>query len=470
MMADGSTRTCGEMSTMIAHNSPGITNFVTPVKTACRNHTPLLLVTPQVAHKTIGQGGFEEVEQMKLFEDMVACQAGVRDPTRVVEVPNQLILEGKRACGPARINLHRDFWTQVVDIDLPTVLECERPSGGEVAIGKAARLLSDATFPVILHGAGVVLADGIDASFALGERLAAPVCVGYKHNDAFPGTPPFFAGPLGYNGSKAGMEIISKADVVLALGTRLKPFLTLPGYGIGDWPKHAQIIQVDINPDHIGLTKKVSLGVVGDAEKVAEGIFASLSDSTGDIDRGARKAMIARTKFNWAQQLSSMDHVEDDPGTILNERACAEKPDFMSLRMAWRAIQSALPREAIISSDIGNNCIIGNACPSVEEGRGYLAPRPLRPVRLWPARHRRHQDRLPGLAGCGVRRRRRVDLNGRRRRAVVDRCGRGMTPGYFSAMLGKRETHVHRTRSLQNTGSACAPSGLRIMTRRSGRQ
>ena len=52
------------------------------------------------------------------------------------------------------------------------------------------------------------------------------------------------------------MEIISKADVVLALGTRLNPFSTLPGYGIDYWPKNADVIQVDINSDRIGLTKK----------------------------------------------------------------------------------------------------------------------------------------------------------------------------------------------------------------------
>ncbi|WP_371056691.1 thiamine pyrophosphate-dependent enzyme, partial [Rhodosalinus sp. K401] len=82
----------------------------------------------------------------------------------------------------------------------------------------------------------------------------------------------------------------------------------------------------------------------------------------------------ADTKSRWAQQLSAMDHEEDDPGTDWNARARAAKPDWMSPRMAWRAIQAALPREAIISSDIGNNCAIGNAYPSFEEGRKYLAP------------------------------------------------------------------------------------------------
>ena len=375
MMADGYTRATGKMSVMIAQNGPGITNFVTPVKTAYWNHTPLLLITPQAANKTIGQGGFQEVEQMKLFEDMVAYQEEVRDPTRIVEVLNRVIMNAKRASAPAQINIPRDMWTQVIDIDLPAMVEFERPSGGDKAISEAAEMLSSSNNPVILNGAGVVLSEGaIEASKALAERLDAPVCVGYQHNDAFPGSHPLFSGPLGYNGSKAAMELIKEADVVLCLGTRLNPFSTLPGYGIDYWPQNAKIIQVDINPDRIGLTKKVSVGIVGDAAKVADKILNELSDNAGDLNRTERKQKIAELKSRWAQQLSSMDHEEDDPGTTWNERARADKPDWMSPRKAWRAIQAALPKEAIISSDIGNNCAIGNAYPTFEETRKYLAP------------------------------------------------------------------------------------------------
>lgn len=374
MMADGYTRATGKMSMMVAQNGPGITSLVTPIKTAYWNHTPLLIVTPQAANKTIGQGGFQEVEQMALLEDMVAYQEEVRDPSRMAETLNRVILQAKRASAPAQINIPRDFWTQVIDIELPQVVEFERPQGGDEAVAKAAELLSSAKFPVILNGAGVVLGDAIQDSADLAERLTAPVCVGYQHNDAFPGSHPLFAGPLGYNGSKAGMELIAKADVVLALGTRLNPFSTLPGYGIDYWPKDAKIIQVDINPDRIGLTKPVTVGIVGDAKKVAQGILARLGDNAGDEGREDRKNTIAQSKSAWAQELTSMDHEDDDPGTTWNERARDREPGKMSPRKAWRAIQAALPKEAIISSDIGNNCAIGNAYPAFEDGRKYLAP------------------------------------------------------------------------------------------------
>ncbi|MCB1506829.1 MAG: sulfoacetaldehyde acetyltransferase [Hyphomicrobiaceae bacterium] len=374
MMADGYTRSTGKMSMMIAQNGPGITNFVTPVKTAYWNHTPLLLVTPQAANKTIGQGGFQEIEQMRLFADMVCYQEEVRDPSRIAEVLNRVIEKAWRGSAPAQINIPRDYWTQVIDIELPQIVHLERSPGGQNAIEDAASLLASASFPVILNGAGVVLAGAIQASAALAERLMAPVCCNYQHNDAFPGSHPLSVGPLGYNGSKAAMELISKADVVLALGTRLNPFSTLPGYGIDYWPKNAKLIQVDINGDRIGLTKKVSVGIQGDARIVAEQILAKLPDNAGSKGRDDRAAMIHKTKSAWLQQLASMDHEDDDPGTTWNERARKREPDKMSPRMAWRAIQDAMPQDAIISSDIGNNCAIGNAYPTFEKGRKYLAP------------------------------------------------------------------------------------------------
>ena len=374
LIADGYTRATGKMSMVIAQNGPGITGLVTPIKTAYWNHTPLLLVTPQAANKTMGQGGFQEVEQMNLFKDMVCYQEEVRDPSRMAEVLNRVIEKAFRGSAPAQINVPRDYWTQVIDIELPPIVRFERQGGGKDAIDRAAKLLSDAKFPVILSGAGVVIGGAIEDCKKLAEKLDAPVCNGYQHNDSFPGSHPLAVGPLGYNGSKAAMELISKADVVLALGTRLNPFSTLPGYGIDYWPKDATIIQVDMNPDRIGLTKKVTVGICGDAKLVSQQILQKLSSNAGDKNRDERKNLIHKTKSAWLQTLTSLDHEDDDPGTVWNKEARERDSDRMSPRQAWRAIQVGMPDDVIISSDIGNNCAIGNAYPTFEKGRKYLAP------------------------------------------------------------------------------------------------
>ncbi len=374
LIADGYTRATGKMSMVIAQNGPGITGLVTPIKTAYWNHTPLLLVTPQAANKTMGQGGFQEVEQMNLFKDMVCYQEEVRDPSRMAEVLNRVIEKAFRGSAPAQINVPRDYWTQVVDIEIPPIVRFEKQGGGKTAIDQAAKILSDAKFPVILSGAGVVIGNAIEDCKKLAEKLDAPVCNGYQHNDSFPGSHPLAAGPLGYNGSKAAMELIAKADVVLALGTRLNPFSTLPGYGIDYWPKNATIIQVDMNPDRIGLTKKVTVGICGDAKMVSQQLLEKLSPKAGDSGREDRKNLIHQTKSSWLQTLTSLDHEDDDPGTVWNKEARERDKDRMSPRQAWRAIQAGMPDDVIISSDIGNNCAIGNAYPTFEKGRKYLAP------------------------------------------------------------------------------------------------
>jgi len=179
---------------------------------------------------------------------------------------------------------------------------------------------------------------------------------------------------LGYNGSKAAMEVISNADVVLALGTRLNPFSTLPGYGMDYWPKDAKLIQVDINSDRIGLTKAVDVGIQGDAGLVAQDLLAQLSESAGQAGHEARLALVKERQQAWAQELEQMDHENDDPGTTWNQRARDANPEHMSPRIAWRAIRRVMPENTIMSSDIGNNCAIGNAYPSFSESRKYLAP------------------------------------------------------------------------------------------------
>jgi sulfoacetaldehyde acetyltransferase len=129
-----------------------------------------------------------------------------------------------------------------------------------------------------------------------------------------------------------------------------------------------------MNSDRIGLTKKVTVGICGDTKLVAQQLLVKLSKTAGATDREKRRALIHQTKSAWLQTLTSLDHEEDDPGTTWNKDARKRDKDRMSPRMAWRAIQAGLPSNAIISSDIGNNCAIGNAYPTFEEGRKYLAP------------------------------------------------------------------------------------------------
>src|SRR5258706_3313768 len=180
--------------------------------------------------------------------------------------------------GPTQLNIPRDYFYGEQDYDIPEPIRIERGPGGVESLDKAAEYLKGASFPVIVSGGGVINSDGVDACIELAELLGAPVVTSYLHNDSFPASHPLWAGPLGYQGSKAGMKLIAQADVVLALGTRLGPFGTLPQHGLDYWPKDAKIIQIDADPKMLGLVKPISVGIHGDARAAAGALIARLKE------------------------------------------------------------------------------------------------------------------------------------------------------------------------------------------------
>jgi sulfoacetaldehyde acetyltransferase len=138
--------------------------------------------------------------------------------------------------GPTQLNIPRDYFYGEISARSPSPAPGPRP-GGEASLNEAAELLATAKFPVIISGGGVVMGDAVEECKALAERLGAPVVNSYLHNDSFPASHPLWCGPLGYQGSKAGMKLMAQADVVIALGSRLGPFGTLPQHGMDYWPK-----------------------------------------------------------------------------------------------------------------------------------------------------------------------------------------------------------------------------------------
>ena len=227
---------------------------------------------------------------------------------------------------------------------------------------------------MIVAGAGVVLSDAIGECGKLAERLGAPVANSYLHNDSFPASHPLAVGPLGYQGWEPAMHMVKKADVILALGTRLNPFSTLPQHDIEYWTGQAKIIQVDSNPDMLGLAKRIDIGICGDARAVARQLIDALDGHACGEAGEARRAEIATAKSAWRQKLAGWDHEEDDPGSTWNERARRDEPEKMAPRQVLRAIQDGLPPDAMVSTDIGNICAMANSYLQFEEPRSFLAP------------------------------------------------------------------------------------------------
>jgi sulfoacetaldehyde acetyltransferase len=375
-MADGYARASGRHGVVIGQNGPGISNCVTAIAAAYWAHSPVVLITPQAGTMGIGLGGFQEANQLPMFQEFVKYQGHVTHPARMAEFTARCFDRAMAEMGPTQLNIPRDYFYGEIECEIPQPRRIERGPGGEQSLDDAAELLAVAKFPVIVAGGGVVMADGVDACKALAERLGAPVVNSYQHNDSFPASHPLWCGPLGYQGSKAGMTLISQADVVLALGTRLGPFGTLPQHGMDYWPKTAKIIQVDADHTMLGLVKKIHVGICGDAKASALALTARLADRTlaCDATRVERAARVAAEKAAWERELSEWTHERDPYSLDMIEEARQEGGRWLSPRQVLRELERAMPPDAMVSTDIGNINSVAHSYLRFERPRSFFAP------------------------------------------------------------------------------------------------
>ena len=369
-MADGYARASGRHGVCIAQNGPGVTNFVTGVAAAYWAHSPVVFITPETGSMSLGLGGFQETEQLPIFSKITKYQGHVNNPKRMAEIAARCFDRAMLEMGPTQLNIPRDFFYGEIDATIAAPMRIGHGPGDSAALDAAADTLAAATFPVILAGGGVILSGGTAEAIALAELLGAPVCNSYLHNDSFPASHALAVGPLGYQGSKAAMKLIAQADVVLALGTRLGPFGTLPQHGLDYWPKNAKIIQVDTDPRMLGLVKPISVGIHGDARAAAAALLARLRGRTiaAAASRAERAARIAAEKAAWGDELNGWTH-ERDPYSL----EVARNSEHMHPREMLRELEKALPANSMVSTDIGNICSVANSYLRFERPRSMFA-------------------------------------------------------------------------------------------------
>ncbi len=369
-MADGYARASGRHGVCIAQNGPGVTNFVTGVAAAYWAHSPVVFITPETGSMSMGLGGFQETEQLPIFSKITRYQGHVNNPRRMAEIAARCFDRAMLELGPTQLNIPRDFFYGEIEATIPAPMRFAVGPGDAAALDAAATTLAGARFPVILAGGGVIVSGAGTAAVALAEALGAPVCNSYLHNDSFPASHPLAVGPLGYQGSKAAMKLIAQADVVLALGTRLGPFGTLPQHGLDYWPKQAQIIQVDCDPRVLGLVKPISTGIHADARAAALALLERLKGRplASAANRAERTARINAEKQAWENELTAWTH-ERDPYSL--EVASSSK--YLHPRQVLRALEQAMPAHAMVSTDIGNICSVANSYLRFEAPRSMFA-------------------------------------------------------------------------------------------------
>jgi len=375
-MADGYSRASGRHGVVIGQNGPGISNCVTAVAAAYWAHSPVVMITPETGTMGMGLGGFQEANQLPMFQEFVKYQGHVNNANRMAEYTGRCFDRAMSEIGPTQLNIPRDYFYGDINVDIPQPMRLDRGPGGEEVLKQAAELLASAKFPVILSGGGVVMADAVQDCVALAERLGCPVVNSYLHNDSFPASHPQWAGPLGYQGSKAGMKLMEQADVVLALGSRLGPFGTLPQHGMDYWPKDAKIIQVDADHKMLGLVKPISVGICGDAGASARALLARLNDMTltCDATRDDRAATTKKEKDAWEAELDAWLHETDDFSQDMIAEAEGEEGNWLAPRQVLRELEKAMPADVMVSTDIGNINSVANSYLRFERPRSFFAP------------------------------------------------------------------------------------------------
>ena len=374
-MADGYSRVSGKHGVCIGQNGPGISNCVTGIAAAYWAHSPVVVVTPESGTMGMGLGGFQEANQLPMVQEFTKYQGHVNNPRRMAEFTGRCFDRAMSEMGPTQLNIPRDYFYGDIECEIPQPQRLDRGAGGESSLQEAADILAQAKNPVIISGGGVVMADGVEACQALAERLGGPVVNSYLHNDSFPASHPQWCGPLGYQGSKAAMKLISKADVIVALGTRLGPFGTLPQYGIEYWPGNAKIIQIDADHKMLGLVKSISVGICGDAKASAKALLSLISDRTlaCDANRDQRMEEMKAEKTAWEKELNEWTHEMDAFSLDMIEEQKNEEGNWLHPRQVLRELEKAMPKDVMVSTDIGNINSVANSYLRFERPRSFLA-------------------------------------------------------------------------------------------------
>ncbi|MCQ4152913.1 MAG: sulfoacetaldehyde acetyltransferase [Archaeoglobi archaeon] len=360
-MEDGYARVTGKAGVCIGQNGPGITNMVTGVAAANMAHTPLVVIAPSAMSTAVGWNSFQECDQVSVFRAITKKSIRVPNPSRIAECLRTAFRIAYAERGAVLYDIPRDyFYAELEDVILePKRYRVDkRGPGAPELLDEAVSILRDAERPAIIAGRGVVDSDAIPEVVALAEYLKAPVACSYLHNDAFPASHPLWMGPIGYMGSKAAMLTLSEADVILAIGTRLSAFGTIPQYGISYITGESRIIQVDINPLNIGQIHPVEVGIIGDAKETARELLARLRKAGISVNRDSWVKTAMERRKEWEKEIYELAMIEGKP---------------INPRRALYELTKALPKGTIVATDVGNVASIANSYLKFDEGRKHIA-------------------------------------------------------------------------------------------------
>jgi acetolactate synthase-1/2/3 large subunit/sulfoacetaldehyde acetyltransferase len=340
-MSYGYARASGKPAVCLTTSGPATINLATGIALAYKGRAPVIAIGGDVDRSYLDRDGAQSFDLVNIFKPITYLSRQAYKTDRIPELVRDAFrsaMTGKR--GPVFISIPRDLMdNQTLDDSLIQRPAAYRAVDGRIrgdsdAVRRAAKLLAEAQRPALLAGGGVIDSDASAEAVALAERLDMALIPAYGHNDAVPNSHRLYIGIPGNRGAPEAMEALHRADVILALGSRLNQHSTHWNYSVIN--RQARIIQIDIDPQEVGRNYPVEVGIIGDAKSVARQLLEAIGGAKGGNPawRSEIEALAKKRRARLEQEQS----LEGEP---------------MMPQRVYPELRKVLPRECMVTLDAG---------------------------------------------------------------------------------------------------------------------
>ncbi len=342
-MAYGYARASGKPTACVTTSGPGTINLLTGISLAYKGHAPVVVIAGDTARDYIGRDGSQAFDLVSLFEPITNLAVQVNKTERIPELMQDAFrtaLTAKR--GPVFLDIPRDLIDgQTLEFDPPQPGAYRAVNthveGDALAVQQAVALLKQARHPLIISGGGVIDSGASTDAVALAESLDMALVPSYGHNDTVPNSHRLYVGPPGGRGASEALQAMNRADVILALGTRLNQSTTNWNNSVLD--SQTRIIQVDIDPQEIGRNHPVAVGIIGDAQAVAQQLLSAIREEFPE----------GRPNPEWRATIEEL--AAQRKSRIESERELGGDP--MMPQRVYSELARVMPRDSMVTIDAG---------------------------------------------------------------------------------------------------------------------
>ena len=343
LMAYGYSKSTGKPSVCMTTSGPGTINLAGGMSLALKGRAPVIAIAGDTAMEYIGRDGSQAFDLVNIFKPLTKMSVQANKTERVPDLIREafrVAMWGKQ--GPVLLDIPRDLLDNEVLSDqilTPDQYRTVDPKtfGDVGSVRQAAEILLTANSPLLLAGGGVVDGGATAESVVLAELLDMAMVPSYGHHDAIPNSHPNYVGPPGGRGSGEAHEAMDKADVILALGTKINQASSSWDYSVIN--QDTKIIQVDIDPVEIGRNYPVSVGIVGDAQSVAQQIIEAVRELSPD----------GKSNNKWRSEFQSI--AQKRIKRLESERALVDEP--MMPQQVFPELAKSMPKGSMVTIDAG---------------------------------------------------------------------------------------------------------------------